>query len=182
MVMLPLEVHLWFRYLVPIQKILPSSYPCLDPCTIILCPCQVWKDLWKGHQLFQPRRMCDCYFQTCLQAPLTLDYHLQQQQPILHASHLGLVPKQFLCLHCGHVGLEPPFRQPLPVSPGFWSSPASSDPVFSIHLLIRNPASWDSPQILSGRLLCNTVTFLYFVVCPAYLHVLGAPLFVCLKC
>lgn len=119
--------------------------------------------------------MCDCYFQTCLQAPLTLDYHLQQQ-PILHASHLGLVPKQFLCLHCGHVGLEPPFRQPLPVSPGFWSSPASSDPVVSIHLLIRNPASWDSPQILSGRLLCNTVTLL---CCRPCISSCGGCTFIC---
>lgn len=76
MVILPLEVHLWFRHLVSIQKVLPSSYAPFDPCTIILCPCQVQKDLWSGHLLFQARQLPEFYFLTCLQVPLNLDCHL----------------------------------------------------------------------------------------------------------
>ena len=72
MVMLPLEVHLWFRHLVSIQKVLPHSYPPFDPCKIPLCLCQVWWDLWRSHLLFQPRQMCELYFLTCFQAPLAL--------------------------------------------------------------------------------------------------------------
>lgn len=28
-----------------VQRALPSAYPPFDPCMIILCPCQVWRDL-----------------------------------------------------------------------------------------------------------------------------------------
>jgi len=118
-----------------------------------------------------------------------LDCHLQQQKhSILHAACLGSVQKQLLCVGYGHAVLEPSSRLPLAVSPGFWSSSATSNPVlfkvpqFKLTYCESTLLGFFLPQILLGKISYDTMTFPCSVICPAYLGAMRVLFFADSKC